>query len=205
MMTNTPVDLESVKNALRNCYDPEIPINIVDLGLIYELKVEGQSVLVKMTLTTRGCPAHAYLQENVRREILKVPNVKEATVEIVWDPPWTPDRMSEEAKVRLGFISRSPPKLPAGLKPVKTGRVVKRTDGSIILINPKEEVFKVSEHEYSLWLLCDASKTVDEIIEELASQLLVGSTVIKNQAMEVIADFLSEGLAVNPGELVRLK
>lgn len=195
------MDPENVKSALKNCYDPEIPVNIVDLGLIYDLRNEGESVYVKMTLTARGCPAHSFLRENVKAELLKVPGVKEATVEIVWDPPWNPERMSEEAKIKLGFISRPPPKLPDGLKPLKTGRVVKKPDGSILLINAAEEVFKVSEHEYNLWLLCDGSKKVDEVVEALASKLNVGSTVIKNQAMEIIADMQAEKLIVNPAEL----
>jgi metal-sulfur cluster biosynthetic enzyme len=188
-------------NALRNCYDPEIPMNIVDLGLIYDLKVERESVYVKMTLTARGCPAHSFLRENAKRELLKVPGIKEATVEVVWDPPWTPERMSEKAKIKLGFISRPPPRLPDGLKPVKAGRVVKKPDGSIVLMNTKEEAFKVSQHEYSLWLLCDGAKTVDEVIEALAFQLNVGSTVIKNQAMEIIAEMLRENLIIDLAEL----
>lgn len=199
-MSTEAVNPEDVKKALRNCYDPEIPINIVDLGLIYDSRVDRDSVYVKMTLTARGCPAHSFLRENVKRELLKVPCVKDATVEVVWDPPWNPDRMSEEAKIKAGFISRPPPKLPDGLKPVKTGRVVKKPEGSIILINGREEAFKVSQHEYSLWLLCDGTKTVDQVVEALALQLNVGSTVIKNQAMEMITDMLDQKLVINPAE-----
>jgi metal-sulfur cluster biosynthetic enzyme len=203
-MSTVAVSPESVKNALRNCYDPEIPINIVDLGLIYDLKIEGDSVYVRMTLTARGCPAHSFLRENVKRELLRVPGVKDATVEVVWDPPWNPDRMSEEAKIKLGFISRRPPKLPDGLKPLKTGRVVKKPDGSIVLISAREEAFKVSQHEYSVWLLCDGTKKVEEVLEALALQLNVGSTVIKNQVMEIIADMLDEKLIINPAELTQI-
>lgn len=191
-------------SALKRCYDPEIPINIVDLGLIYDLKIDDGSVHVKMTLTTKGCPAHSFLKESVRRELLGVPGVKDATVEVVWDPPWTPDRMSEEAKVKLGFLSQPPARLPQGLNPAKTGRVVKKPDGTIVLINPREEAFKVSEHEYRLWLLCDGTKTVDQIIEAFASQLNLGSTVLKNQAMEVISDMLGEQLIANPAELTQI-
>ncbi len=203
-MSTSVVNLESVKNALRNCYDPEIPINISDLGLIYDLRIERESVYVKMTLTARGCPAHSFLREQVKRELLRVPGVKDATVEVVWDPPWSPDRMSEEARVKLGFLSRPPPKLPDGLKPMKTGRVVKKSDGSILLIQGREEAFKVSQHEYSLWLLCDGTKTVDQVVEALALQLNVGSTVIKNQAMMIVADMIKEKLIINATELTQI-
>lgn len=98
-----PVSEEQVWEVLRNCYDPEIPINIVDLGLIYEVKVEGDKVHVKMTLTAPGCPAHAFISENVRQQLMRLPGVSDASIEVVWDPPWHPSRMSEEAKRRLGM------------------------------------------------------------------------------------------------------
>jgi len=82
--------VDGVMNALRNCYDPEIPVNIVDLGLIYGVAIDDDSVKVRMTLTTIGCPAHAYLMNQVQTEIEKIPGVKKAEVEIVWEPPWTP-------------------------------------------------------------------------------------------------------------------
>ncbi len=98
-----PVSEEQVWEVLRNCYDPEIPINIVDLGLIYAVKVEDDKVYVRMTLTAPGCPAHAFISENVRQQLKQLPGVSDANVEVVWDPPWHPSRMSEEAKRRLGI------------------------------------------------------------------------------------------------------
>jgi metal-sulfur cluster biosynthetic enzyme len=98
-----PVTEEQVWDALRNCYDPEIPLNIVDLGLVYEVKVEKDDVHVKMTLTAQGCPAHGLISDTVREELQRIPGVKEATVEVVWDPPWEPGRISEEGKRRLGI------------------------------------------------------------------------------------------------------
>lgn len=94
---------EDIINALKNCYDPEIPVNIVDLGLIYDLKIEKDKVYVKMTLTAPFCPAASFIVDQVRNEILKVKGVKEAKVELVWEPRWTPDRMSKEAKIILGI------------------------------------------------------------------------------------------------------
>jgi len=88
---------------LKECYDPEIGISLVDLGLIYDVEVKGDKVHIKMTLTTPGCPMHMMMTEDVKEKVGKIKGVKEVNVELVWDPPWTPDRMSKEAKKMLGF------------------------------------------------------------------------------------------------------
>ena len=88
---------------LKQIYDPEIPMNIVDLGLIYGFEWAGDSVTLKMTLTAPGCPVAGILAEEIKMAIEKVPNVKGATVELIWDPPWTPDRMSDFAKRQFGY------------------------------------------------------------------------------------------------------
>jgi len=88
---------------LKQIYDPEIPMNIVDLGLIYGFEWTDDVVKLKMTLTAPGCPVAGILAEEVKLAIEKVPNVKSATVEMVWDPPWSPDRMSDFAKRQFGY------------------------------------------------------------------------------------------------------
>jgi FeS assembly SUF system protein len=93
---------EEVYEALQTCYDPEIPVNIVDLGLIYDVQVTDDNVAVKMTLTAPGCGMGGIIANQAREKILELPGVKDATVDLVWDPPWDPSRMSEEAKQRLG-------------------------------------------------------------------------------------------------------
>jgi len=95
---------EEVYAALRECYDPEIPVNIVDLGLIYEVKVEEDQVAVVMTLTARGCPAHSYIREQVKARIEALPGVSTVTVQVVWDPPWDPSRISRAAREQLGIV-----------------------------------------------------------------------------------------------------
>jgi len=97
------VTQEQVFEALRDCYDPEIPVNLVDLGLIYDVKIIDDWVGVKMTLTTPGCGMSGMISQNVRNRVLKVPGVKDADVRIVWDPAWSPARMSEAAKKKLGM------------------------------------------------------------------------------------------------------
>lgn len=94
---------QQVFEALKECYDPEIPVNLVDLGLIYDVKIIDDWVGVKMTLTTPGCGMSGMISQNVRNRVLKVPGVKEADVRIVWDPAWSPARMSETAKKKLGM------------------------------------------------------------------------------------------------------
>jgi len=97
------VTMEDIMKALKECYDPEIPVNVWDLGLIYDVAVDGDKVHVKMTLTAPGCPMHSFISREVKEKIQSVSGVKEATVEVVWDPPWSPDKMSQEAKTQLGM------------------------------------------------------------------------------------------------------
>ena len=97
------VTMEDVMKALKECYDPEIPVNVWDLGLIYDVAVDGDKVHVKMTLTAPGCPMHSFISREVKEKLQSVSGVKEATVEVVWDPPWSPEKMSPEAKAQLGM------------------------------------------------------------------------------------------------------
>ena len=99
------VNKDEVITVLKKCYDPEIPINIYDLGLVYNIDIaeaEGK-IGVRMTLTAPGCPASGYLSSDVKRKLESLPGVREAKVDIVWDPPWTPEMMSETAKKQFGW------------------------------------------------------------------------------------------------------
>ena len=95
------VTKEEVIEVLKTCYDPEIPINIIDLGLVYGIEVERDRVHIKMTLTMPVCPMGELIIENVKRKVEAIEGVKEAKIELVWDPPWTPERISEEAMKRI--------------------------------------------------------------------------------------------------------
>lgn len=91
--------------ALKNCYDPEIPVDIYELGLIYEVRVdESAAVAIKMTLTSPACPVAGTLPGEVESRVKAVPGVRDAKIELVWDPPWHKDMMSEAAKLTLGFM-----------------------------------------------------------------------------------------------------
>ena len=94
---------EQVYEALQSCYDPEIPVNIVDLGLVYDVQVDNDRVAVKMTLTAPGCGMGTFIANDARQKILALDGVGDATVDLVWDPPWNPGMISEEARQKLGI------------------------------------------------------------------------------------------------------
>ena len=99
------VDESAVIDAIGTVYDPEIPVNIYELGLIYAIELgEGGKVKVEMTLTAPGCPSAQELPVQVREAVMTVPGVAECEVETVWDPPWEPSRMSEEARLQLNMF-----------------------------------------------------------------------------------------------------
>ena len=106
---DAPFDEAKVWDELRTVYDPEIPVNIVDLGLVYlcqatELPEGGRRVEIQMTMTAPGCGMGDVLMQDVRRKVLTVPGVKEADVQVVWDPPWDASRMSDAARLQLGWM-----------------------------------------------------------------------------------------------------
>src|ERR1700756_933563 len=99
-----PLDREQVLEALRQCYDPEIPINIVDLGLIYDVQHdEAGNVTVKMTLTTQGCPSALAIPDQVRSRVAAIEEVRDVKVEIVWEPAWNPSMISANGRQVLGL------------------------------------------------------------------------------------------------------
>jgi FeS assembly SUF system protein len=102
--TGSPLE-EPIVEALRNVFDPEIPVNIFDLGLIYVIDIkDGGNVFVGMTLTAPGCPVAGEIPIWVRDAVMPVEGVSHVEVEILWDPPWTPENMSEAAKLDLGMF-----------------------------------------------------------------------------------------------------
>lgn|SRR5487761_1685659 len=104
---------QDVRTALMDCYDPEIPVNIVDLGLIYRVElfddptmpgaVPMQRAEIDMTLTTPGCPAHTFMLEQVRNRLAGIPGLSESQVNLVWEPAWGPERLSGDARKKLGI------------------------------------------------------------------------------------------------------
>jgi FeS assembly SUF system protein len=105
-MTETNQDLESkVIDVLRTCYDPEIPVNIHELGLVYGIEIDPEGAgPIPMTLTSPACPVAGSLPPEVENKVSKIEGVSSARVEVVWDPPWTPDKMTEAARLQLGMF-----------------------------------------------------------------------------------------------------
>lgn len=97
------ITVEKIYEVLRLCNDPEIPVNIVDLGLIYQIKIKDDWVGITMTLTTPGCGMGGYIANDVKEKLLSIPGVHEAEVKIIWEPQWNKSMMTEEARKKLGM------------------------------------------------------------------------------------------------------
>src|ERR1700755_494940 len=102
---------EQVIDALKECYDPEIPVNIVDLGLVYAVRIKptevpgtnGEDVEIDMTLTSPGCPSHGDISQSVQRRLFQLPGIVNVKVEMIWEPAWSPERISPDARKQLGI------------------------------------------------------------------------------------------------------
>ena len=203
MRFNLSISKEDVTEALRKCYDPEIPVNIVDLGLVYDLKIEGNAVYVKMTLTMQGCPAHEYLKQQVEEELLKVRGVSKAEVEIVWDPPWTPERLTEEGRKALDAAQKPAISLTPFTIVVRSGSEATAEGGNHALVNSVGQTFLVSEHQLAVWKTCDGRRNVREVAEKVASEFGFNAEQILDQVMQMLSEFAAAGL-VSQEELVQM-
>lgn len=102
-MAEATITAEDVKDALRNVYDPEIPVNVLDLGLVYEIKVDEGNIYVQMTLTAPGCGMGPMIAQQAEWAVSELEGVEDVEVEMVFDPPWTPDLITEDGKKLLGL------------------------------------------------------------------------------------------------------
>jgi metal-sulfur cluster biosynthetic enzyme len=197
MSTQQTVTEEQVYAALKKCMDPEIPVNVVDLGLIYGIKVAGgKDVDIKMTMTTRGCPLHDTLVSDVKRYVGKVNGVGNVTVDIVWDPPWSLEKMNQDVREKLGF---GKPKLRFQIdyeksKPMKIGKFAKQDDGSLILANDKDQGFMVNEAIVEFWNACDGTKTINEITDQFSAKLGMPRQQVEQEAVQLLQQLLEAEL-----------
>ena len=188
-----------VMTALRTCFDPEIPLNIVDLGLIYDVSIDKGRVHVKYTLTARGCPAHELLSQQMRETVEKIPGVSGVEVEVVWDPPWTPEKMSDDARRQLQTIQGESSKVqldfdPSSFKPRKKGHLVKNPDGTLILINTVNERYRVNEDIATLWEKAEGTRTIDEITSLVGMELQLSPVELRPQIIELFRSLIVSGL-----------
>jgi metal-sulfur cluster biosynthetic enzyme len=197
MSTQQTVTEEQVYAALKKCMDPEIPVNVVDLGLIYGVKVAGgKDVDIKMTMTTRGCPLHDTLVSDVKRYVGKVSGVGDVNIDIVWDPPWSLEKMNQDVREKLGF---GKPKLRFQIdyeksKPMKMGRFSKQDDGSLMLANEKDQGFMVNDAIVEFWNACDGTKTINQITDIFSARLGLPRQQVEQEAVQLLQQLLEAEL-----------
>ena len=191
---------EQVRASLKQCMDPEIPISIVDLGLIYGIDIsEKNDVNIKMTMTTKGCPLHDTMVDDVKRYTRKVSGVNNVNVDIVWDPPWSMDKISDEAKSmmkNMGGLSTPAPLDYEVALPQGVGKTVKQEDGSIMLVNEHDQGFMVNQAIIDFWRSCNGKRKVTELVELFAQQTGLQRSQVEKEVMQLLKQLHEGGLLV---------
>ena len=195
-----PVSEDQVRNSLKQCMDPEVPLSIVDMGLIYGIDIsENNDVNIKMTMTTQGCPLHETMVDDVKRYTKKVSGVNSVNVDIVWDPPWTMDKMSDEAKAMMKKMGSQNTPAPIDYEtalPQAVGNLVKQEDGSMVLANEHEQGFMVNQAIIDFWKSCDGNRKVTELVDLFAQQTGLQRTQVEKEVMQLIKQLHEGGLLV---------
>ena len=180
--------------------DPEVPLSIVDMGLIYGIDIsENNDVNIKMTMTTQGCPLHETMVDDVKRYTKKVSGVNSVNVDIVWDPPWTMDKMSDEAKAMMKKMGSQNTPAPIDYEtalPQGVGNLVKQEDGSMVLANEHEQGFMVNQAIIDFWKSCDGNRKVTELVELFAQQTGLQRTQVEKEVMQLLKQLHEGGLLV---------
>jgi len=199
------VSAQAIEDSLKQCMDPEVPLNIVEMGLIYGIDVsENNDVNIKMTMTTQGCPLHETLVQDATRYVKKVPGVNNVTVDIVWDPPWSMDKMSEEAKIKMknmgsGLNTPAPINYETAL-PQGVGKLVKQEDGSMVLANEHEQSFMVNQAIVDFWTSCNGQRKVTELVEVFAKQTGLQRNQVEKEVIQLLQQLRDGGLIAIPGQ-----
>ncbi len=195
------VTSQQILDSLKQCMDPEIPINIVDMGLIYGVKVNNDNkVDIKMTMTTRSCPLHDTLVTDVKRYVNKVPGVSGVNVEIVWEPAWTPEKMSDEGKKLINYGKQKT------ITPIDyetallqgIGSVVKQEDGSLVLMNEHEQGFMVNQAIIDFWKLCNGQRKITELVDAFAQITGLQREQVEKEVIQLVQQ-------LRDGEVVIIK
>jgi len=201
MSAQQQVTENEVYSALRKCMDPEIPVNIVELGLVYgvQVKPENNNVDIRMTMTTRGCPLHDTLVSDVKRNVGKISGIGNIEVQIVWDPPWSIEKMDPAAREKMGF---GKPKLRFQVDyeiylPSKKGKLVKQDDGSLALLNDKEQGFMVNQAIVDFWDSCDGTKTINQLTDQFSGKLALPREQVEQEVVQLVQQLL-EGELLKP-------
>ncbi|MFQ5941021.1 MAG: PqqD family peptide modification chaperone [Nitrososphaerales archaeon] len=190
---------EQITFVLKNVKDPEIDCNIVDLGLVYGISINNKNdVELRITLTSLGCPLSETLVKDVKKNLGDIQGIGNIDVQIVWDPPWTPDRMTEVGKEKLDLL-RSSEALRFAIdyektKIIKQGTEVELKDGSIELLNPEKKNYGVNQALFELWSICDGTKTVNELIETFSKKLNRERVDMERDIVTSVQQLLAVGL-----------
>jgi metal-sulfur cluster biosynthetic enzyme len=179
--------------------DPEIPINVVDMGLIYGVDISTDNkVDIKMTMTTRGCPLHDTLVSDVKRYVNKVPGVNGVNVEIVWEPAWTPEKMSDEGKKLINYGKQkiiTPINYETAM-PQGVGSVVKQEDGSLILMNEHEQGFMVNQAIIDFWKLCNGQRRITDLVDAFAQMTKLQRGQVEKEVIQLVQQLRDGGLVI---------
>ncbi len=190
---------EQITFALMNVKDPEIDCNIVDLGLVYGISVNDKNdVELRITLTSLGCPLSETLVRDVKKNLGEMAGIGNIDVKIVWEPPWTTERMTEAGKKKLDLL-RSSEALRFAIdyektKIIKQGTHVQLKDGSLELLNPENRNYGVNEALFDLWSMCDGTKTVNELIDAFTQKLNMQRVDMEREIVTMLQQLLAVGL-----------
>ena len=194
------VSEEQVRASLKQCMDPEIPISIVDLGLIYGIEIsEKNDVDIKMTMTTKGCPLHDTMVDDVKRYTKKVSGVNNVNVNIVWDPPWSMDKISDEAKSMMKNMGGQNTPAPLDYEtalPQGVGKLVKQEDDSMMLANEHDQGFMVNQAIIDFWRSCNGERKVTELVDLFAQQTGLQRSQVEKEVMQLLKQLNEGGLIV---------
>ena len=193
------VTSQAIEDSLKQCMDPEVPLNIVEMGLIYGIDVtENNDVNIKMTMTTQGCPLHETLVSDATRFVKKVPGVNNVKIDIVWDPPWSMDKMTEEGKLKIKKMSNSM-NTPAPINyetsfPQGVGKLVQQEDGSMVLANEHEQGFMVNQAIVDFWKSCNGQRKVTDLVEIFAQQTGLKRNQVEKEVIQLLQQLRDGGL-----------
>ena len=195
------VTSQAIEDSLKQCMDPEVPLNIVEMGLIYGIDVaENNDVNIKMTMTTQGCPLHETLVSDATRFVKKVPGVNNVQIDIVWDPPWSMDKMTEEGKLKIKKMSASM-NTPAPINyetalPQGVGKLVQQEDGSMVLANEHDQGFMVNQAIVDFWKSCNGERKVTDLVQVFAEQTGLQRKQVEKEVMQLLQQLRDGGLIV---------
>ncbi|MDH3854847.1 MAG: PqqD family peptide modification chaperone [Nitrosopumilus sp.] len=199
------VSAQAIEDSLKQCMDPEVPLNIVEMGLIYGIDVtENNDVNIKMTMTTQGCPLHETLVQDATRYAKKVPGVNNVKIDIVWEPAWSMDKMTEEGKIKIKNMGANM-NTPAPINyetalPQGVGKLIKQDDGSMVLANEHEQGFMVNQAIVDFWKSCNGQRKVTELVQVFAQQTGLQRNQVEKEVMQLLQQLREGGLIAIAGQ-----